>query len=346
MKGKMILKGALLALVPLFSAPVVSGAETRVKASLDSVRILMGRQAILRLEVVQPEGAKGAFPQLIASDGRPYYGVCGDSVELSRAVRLDTVPLGTGRVQVDWYVPVQAFDSGYYHLPSLPFVIGTDTTWSNSVGLQVIPVAAKAEDPIADYTPPSDAEGKSWTDMLPDWLYYYWWVILCALLLVGAMMWIVLKRRKGEPILPTKPAIVVPPVEEALARLARLKERKLWEKGMEKEYFTDLTEILRHYLYRRFGINAMEMTSRQILDTLASDKSVSDKKELVKRILDMADFVKFAQVRPLPSDNVAAFDNTVSFVEATRPETVEKEDSSDATNTTSCDTPGEDKRKR
>ncbi len=42
---------------------------------------------------------------------------------------------------------------------------------------------------------------------------------------------------------------------------------------MEKEYFTELTDILRIYLYRRFGINAMEMTSRQILAGLSKTRN-------------------------------------------------------------------------
>ncbi|MDE5845949.1 MAG: cell wall anchor protein, partial [Muribaculaceae bacterium] len=95
----------------------------------------------------------------------------------------------------------------------------------------------------------------------------------------------------------------------------------LWENGMEKEYFTQLTDILRDYLYARFGINAMEMTSRQIMQTLADQADVKEKRSYVRKILDVADFVKFAKVRPLPADNVEAFDNAVNFVK----ETIEKE---------------------
>ena len=117
-----------------------------------------------------------------------------------------------------------------------------------------------------------------------------------------------------------------PPHEAALAALSKLKEKKLWERGMEKEYFTELTEILRIYLDKRFGINAMEMTSRQIMQTLGANREVSDKRQMVRQILDMADFVKFAKVRPLPADNVAAFDNAVKFVEATAPRIEESSD--------------------
>ena len=88
--------------------------------------------------------------------------------------------------------------------------------------------------------------------------------------------------------------------------------------------FTELTDILRTYLYRRFGINAMEMTSRQILAAISADKETKDKKPLVRQILDMADFVKFAKVRPLPADNIQSYENAVKFVEDTKPVPVEE----------------------
>jgi len=116
-------------------------------------------------------------------------------------------------------------------------------------------------------------------------------------------------RKKPEPT----------PYEVAMRDLRELKTKNLWEQGMEKEYFTRLTDILRTYLDRRFGINAMEMTSREIINRLY-DSDVKDKRDYVRQILNVADFVKFAKVRPLPADNIAAYDNAVRFVEETKPE--------------------------
>lgn len=53
------------------------------------------------------------------------------------------------------------------------------------------------------------------------------------------------------------------------------------------------------------------------MSTLADQTDVRDKRDYVRKILDIADFVKFAKVRPLPADNVAAFDNAVNFVKET-----------------------------
>lgn len=303
--------------------PTATGV-TKVTAKLDSVSITMGAKTSMVLEIVQRQGERGEFPLIKPESGRGYVGLCNDSVELSGPLAYDTVDLGSGMVQINCRLNVQSFDSGYYKLPELAYVVGGDTTWSNATFLKVNPVAATAEDPIAGYAAEAEADGSRWTDMLPDFLYYYWWAILLCILLIAGVIYLIIRQRKGAPIIPVKSAPPTPPFEVALRALSDLKERKLWEKGMEKEYFTELTEILRKYLEQQFSINAMEMTSRQIMQTLSGNAEVRDKRQLVRQILDMADFVKFAKVRPLPSDNVAALENAVAFVEETAPKTSEE----------------------
>ena len=81
-------------------------------------------------------------------------------------------------------------------------------------------------------------------------------------------------------------------------------------------------------MFGRFGINAMEMTSRQILGAMKNNKELRDKRDYVRQILNMADFVKFAKVRPLPDDNIASFENARKFVEETKPVPVEESEDS------------------
>ena len=86
-----------------------------------------------------------------------------------------------------------------------------------------------------------------------------------------------------------------------------------------QEFYTRLTEILRTYLDKRFGINAMEMTSSQIMQHVERHDLTRPSSALMKQILEMADFVKFAKVRPLPDDNVKSFNMATRFVEDTKP---------------------------
>ncbi|MDE5634813.1 MAG: cell wall anchor protein, partial [Muribaculaceae bacterium] len=93
----------------------------------------------------------------------------------------------------------------------------------------------------------------------------------------------------------------------------------LCERGEERAYYTELTDILREYIDKRFNINAMEMTSRQILDRLNANPETRPSEKLMRQILEVADFVKFAKMRPMPDDNTKSFRNAIEFVENTKP---------------------------
>ncbi len=73
----------------------------------------------------------------------------------------------------------------------------------------------------------------------------------------------------------------------------------------------------------------MEMTSTQILNSLRHRDDTKPTTQLMKQILEMADFVKFAKVRPLPDDNVKTLNMAVQFVEDTKPVEPSAEESSE-----------------
>lgn len=306
----------VVALMATVSVTLPAVSAVKVTASLDSARIIMGRVDTLRLIVDRDKNVQGMFPLFrnVAKDG--YVTLVGDTVEL-RAPRIDTLKQDGARITERLTVPVQVFDSGFYSLPPFVYLTANDSVASNSVELTVYPVSVGENETISDFKDVTDPSDKSFWDWVPDWLYELWWLWLLIILGLGVIGWLSTRyRRTGKFIpLPEKPQ--PKPWTIALQRLEKLKAKNLWENGMEKEYFTELTDILRDYLNTRFGINAMEMTSRQIMDTLASQSDVKDKRAYVRKILDMSDFVKFAKVRPLPADNVDAFDNAVSFVRET-----------------------------
>lgn len=299
------------------ASSVGMSAKVSVTAKLDSVNLLMGKLTMLSLEVVQDKGKPGGFPMFRDADpAKGYIGVCGDSIELRTSYKADTVELGSNRIQINYQIPLQAFDSGTYRLPQFVYVSESDSARSNALTLNVVPVNVTADDPIAGFAKVADPENPSIFDSVPDWLAEYWWVILILILAAAALIWGMRRYRKEGTVLKKKPE--PSPYEVAIKKLHELKAKNLWEQGMEKEYFTQLTEILRIYLDKRFGINAMEMTSREIMDHLYNS-DIRDKRDYMRQILSVADFVKFAKVRPLPADNIAAYENAVKFVEETKP---------------------------
>lgn len=315
-------------LVAVFWGTSAQSAEVRVRAKMDSTTLLMGKLTAIKLEIEQDKGTKGRFPLFDKLTETGYVSVCADSVEFRFPINLDTV-IKNNREVISCEIPVQSFDSGYYKLPEIAYVVGKDTSYSNSLALKVVPVLANANDQLNDYANVSDPEDASILDYIPDWMIKYWWIIPILLILAAIGIWLYIRYKSNGSILPKKPKPT--PYELAISSLQNLKSQKLWEQGEEKEYYTQLTDILRIYLYGRFGINAMEMTSRQILSQLKKLEETKNEREYFKQILSMADFVKFAKVRPLPEDNVASMDNAIKFVETTKPVPVDPEQQDSAT---------------
>lgn len=282
-----------------------------IKAKLDSARLLMGRTTALHLEIVQDQGTRGTLA-LEKSD------TLTAMVEIADKPKADTTALDNNREQISRDLILQAFDSGLYVIPPVAYIVGHDTVLSDPLSLKVIPVPVDTTKDIIGLKP---VEGVPFRllDWVPDWMADYWWAwLLLLMLLAGALFYYFKWYRHGRnPLRPEKKRL--PPYEEAMLNLEALKARQLWQNGQEKEYFTGLTDILRVYIDRRFGVNAVEMTSTQIVATLKERGETRAVNEQLSMILEMADIVKFAAVRPLADDNEMAYQRAVNFVEETKP---------------------------
>ena len=290
------------------------GGNVTFKAKLDSATLIMGKTTTLHLDITQDKDARGFFPgeQLDTLNAM---------VEIAERPAADTTDLGNNRIQINRDLIIQSFDSGLWVIKPIPYVINGDTAYSNQLSLKVLPVDVSQMKDIHDIKPVEDVPFN-----LLDWLPDYWWAWLLALLLIGGGIWAYRKYyKKGiNPLKPSKKRL--PPYEEAIINLQNLKAAQLWQRGQEKEYFTGLTDILRVYIDRRFDINAVEMTSSQIIDTLKKNDETRAVNEQLEMILEIADIVKFANARPVADDNEVAYQRAVNFVEATRP-VVEQPDS-------------------
>jgi hypothetical protein len=96
-----------------------------------------------------------------------------------------------------------------------------------------------------------------------------------------------------------------------------LRLRKLWQEGHIKLYYSELTDIVRTYYKNRWGIDAMEMTSGEILEE-TEKRGINQ--ELLNKLLFLfttADLVKFAKSEPLPNDHDTSFKNAQIFISET-----------------------------
>ncbi len=293
--------------VLLAAVPAAWGGNVTFKAKLDSATLLMGKTTTLHLEITQDKGARGFFPN-------EQLDTLSAMIEIAERPAADTIDLDNNRIQINRDLIIQSFDSGMWIIKPIPYVVNGDTAFCNQLTLKVLPVDVSQMKDIHDIKPVEEVPFR-----LFDWLPDYWWAWLLGLLLIGAGIWAYHKYyKKGiNPLKPTRKRL--PPYEEAMINLQNLKAAQLWQQGQEKEYFTGLTDILRVYIDRRFGINAVEMTSTQIMDKIRQNEDAHIAKEQLNNVLEIADFVKFANMHTLADDNEIAFQRAVNFVEQTKP---------------------------
>jgi len=160
------------------------------------------------------------------------------------------------------------------------------------------------------------------------WEIFRWFLLAFGVAaLVWLIMFIVKKIKRKEPIITLPKPAPLPPHVAALNELELLRKKELWQVGRIKEYHTELTDILRHYLQERFAIDSFEMTSGQTLDAYEeSCHGRNESYELLRQVLRSADMVKFAKAEPQGYEHDLSMKNAKAFVESTTPEPQEKKD--------------------
>jgi hypothetical protein len=139
---------------------------------------------------------------------------------------------------------------------------------------------------------------------------------LGVLLIIGLVIWIVVRKRKNKPVFgPVKP--IVPAHVKALKSLEKLRDERIWQQGKIKEYHTRLSDIVRIYLWDRYRIQAIEMTTTETMEAVQKIELTEVNRNELSQILRLADLVKFAKYQPLPDENDSGIRNAISFVTTT-----------------------------
>lgn len=290
------------------SAPEAS-AEVIVRSTLDSVTVEMGDRTMMHIEVLT-DGEEGSIVGL-PRQGQEVQGV--EFLEITPG----TTDLGNGRTQMNYEILLQAFEPQLVTLPKVGYAVGTDTTFADVLTLNVRPVDLDTLTTINKVEGPVMVKSK-WYDIVPDWMADYWlWILLAILVICLGVVVYMLYKKNGKTLIPRKK--IIPPYQQAIMDLEKLRKAGLPEKGHVKEYYTRLVDILREYLMKRYGIYALEMTSTQTLQAIKAHPKASKAKSELRQLFQVADFVKFAKVLPPPEDNVRSFNVVKDFVEETKP---------------------------
>ena len=282
-----------------------------VSAAIDSTTLFIGDQTDLHLRATCEVGEQVQLPML---DEQLIPGI-----EIVDRTIIDTTTLNDGRIQYNQYLTLTSFEDSLFYIEPLPFVSGDDTVWSESLMLNVVQPFEMDSTDIAI----TDIKG---IYRAPIW----WWGILRWVLLALAIVGVgfggyylinYLQSRMGkkeEVALPTEP--LRPAEEVALEKLDAIREQKIWQTGQVKEYHTQLTDVLREYIDRRFAVSSAEQTSDETLRAMRP--LLSEKKDIfeqLRKMLTLADLVKFAKWTTTPDENETSLRSAYTFVKETTP---------------------------
>lgn len=294
----------------------LGGQDVRVKAQLDSANIYLGDQVDYSVTITQPADIRLSIPA--------YSDTLYNGLEIVSQSEIDTTYSETGKITLRKSFTITSFDTGYYQIP--PFYTEYETPqgrkafYSDYVPLWVNRVDIAPPDSsevIFDIVGPEKV-GYGAGEILP-------WVFLVLIAIVTG--WLVYKyfprkakkeEEKGPPM-PDEPIHII-----VLRELDKLEKKGLWQAGKIKEFYSELTDILRYYLEMRYAIPAPEMTSWEIIKSLGKSKIEDDQVLRLKNILKNADLSKFARYKHTAQINSKAIPDGREFVKATyrREETV------------------------
>jgi len=239
---------------------------------------------------VQVEGKFDATIDTIAP-------VVKDSVGL-----LEVIKVERNGTEPKWLIRLSTIDSGKIFLPPIEFDYkvkgdtGARKAFTNSLLLNIAGVTIDPKGEIKDIKPPMSAP---W--LFEDFLPYLIALVVIATLIGGFYYYWRKKKQKQDLLANIK--VIIPPHREALTALRVLEEKKLWQQGLVKQYYSEVTEIIRHFFERRWSIIALELTTDEILMQM---KHIPDALKVWKEMDSFfitADLVKFAKYEPSPAEH-------------------------------------------
>lgn len=302
----------LLLLLTLLSAKAQQSIS--VKASIDSTSLMIGQQTLYHLDVSGPVGLRYIFP---------FFGdTLTDKVMIVQKSKLDTIHMNDQRIDLRMDYLITSFDSGLYYLPPVKILAGKDSVESNYLSLKVITL--DVDTTKMQYYDIKGAQKPPF--VLSDYMVEFM-LFLLVYALVLTLIWFRLRKKyPRDKVADIAPELLLPPHIVALMELDKLRSEKIWKQGKNKRYFTELSDVLRRYIERRFQINALEMTTEEILTIFKRDKTTQSVYQNLSQILQLADLVKFAKIEPLESENELSIMNSYLFINQTKLEEVKSID--------------------
>ena len=265
----------------LFVSTISFAQKPVVKAEIDTTNIRIGEQFNLKITVDDTQNV--IMPKLQLK-----------GLEIIDSTQVDTIKNSLIRKYI-----LTGFDSGAFYIPQQQIFVKNQAFLTDSLLVNVATIAIDTTK--VKKFPIKSIKSEPYTF---DDFKIYIYILLAALAIIGFWIyWFVIRKRKEEVEEDTYKAM--PPYDEAILKLNELDEKLLWQNNKVKEYYSELTEIVRGYIERELKVPALEKTTDEVLDMLKDFKdaeTIQTSEDTIKKLRDLlreADLVKFAKSKPL-----------------------------------------------
>ncbi len=256
---------------------------SQVTSSIDSTKIKIGAQITYKISVESEPNSLVVFPE-----GQTF-----SPLEMIESYAVDTIKNKDKFSLIKKYGLTQ-FDSGKYTIPRQKIIIGDKTFFTDSLKVEVNNVVVDTtKQGLFDIKPIIEVKKQG-----SDW----WKYLLMALLIIGIigflMYWFIWRKK---PLSEAEQIALLPPYDRAKLALKKLDESHYLESAAIKDYYSELTFIIRKYLDEKVYDRALESTTDELINRLKllkegnqvelSNEDIRNLESILKR----ADLVKFAK---------------------------------------------------
>ena len=313
------LRSSVLLVIVLFFITFTSFSQ--VIASIDSTKIKIGEQITYKIEVETQPNSLVVFPE-----GQTFM-----PLEMIDSYPIDTIKNKDKFNLIKKYGLTQ-FDSGAYTIPQQKIIIGDKTFLTDSLKVEVHNVVLDTiNQGMYDIKPIIEVK-----KMGGNWWKYLLYVLLALAIVAGLLYWFIWRKK---PLTEAEQIALLPPYDRAKLALKKLDESHYLENEALKDYYSELTFIIRKYLDEKVYDRALESTTDELINRLTLLKEgnqIDISKEDIKNlesILKRADLVKFAKSAPdieLAKLDRKTIDLEIDHVKEALPEPTEEEKLLDA----------------
>lgn len=287
------MKSNFLHIVIIFIVATFSSlAQNKIETSVDTTSIKLGDTFLYTIKAHTKAGTLVTFP---ATEQLGHF----DVVE---SFPIDTINSDNTQELIKKYHLTQ-FEAGDFSVPAMPVIMDAKLFHTDSIKIHVQDVEVDTlKQPLYEIKNISK-EGASFST---TW-YYIMFIVLAIFLGLGIYWYI--KRQQDKNL--TEDDKYKTPFEKAVKKLKKLEEKKNWNRGDAKPYYSDMSIITRNFLEETFGISAKELTTFEIITILnatLNDKEINIDPAIIKDlkiVLESADLVKFAKSQPTDGEITA-----------------------------------------